>query len=68
MLFGENDYAGSIINLKEDGTININKYVNEISIYITDKNYYNRKIIEIDNALKKFSMKEVAYKYIELFD
>jgi glycosyltransferase involved in cell wall biosynthesis len=66
MLYGKNGYAGSLINLK-NGLINIEEYIIELKKYIDDKKYYNSKIVEIDEALKKFDIEEVKKKYVEIF-
>ncbi len=67
MLFGKDDFAGSIIDL-ENGVIDKEKYILEILQYIEDKNYYNKKINEITHAIQKFSIKNVAMKYVHIFD
>jgi glycosyltransferase involved in cell wall biosynthesis len=67
MLYGNNDYAGSLIEL-DNGKINKQDYVLELNKYIKDKNYYNSKINEIKHAVKKFYIRNIANNYIDIFN
>ena len=67
MLTGDNDFAGTIIELY-DGKINIDKYVLEIKKYIDNKEYYNNKLNQIKYALEKFNPTILGNEYVRIFN
>ena len=66
MLYGKNDYAGSIIDLLNN-QIDIVSYVKEIKYYITNKEYYLKKQNEIKYAIEKLTKTKNYEKYVNIF-
>jgi hypothetical protein len=66
MLYGKDDYAGTIIDLNNN-FIDINIYVNEIQKYINSTEFYNSKVEQIKYVLEKLNFNKMVDDYLNYF-
>ena len=67
MLYGNKDYAGSVIDLDKNNKINKKEYISELKKYITDKKYYESKLKQVEYARRQFLFEKIVNRYINAF-
>jgi glycosyltransferase involved in cell wall biosynthesis len=67
IMYGKNDYAGSVIDLKNTYIDDI-EYMSEIQKYINSAEYYSKKVDQIEYVLEKFSFTKIINEYLNFFD
>ena len=66
MLYGNDDYAGSLIDLNNN-FIDEDVYVNEIQKYINSTEFYNSKVEQIKYVLDKLNFNNMVEEYLNFF-
>jgi len=66
MLYGKDDYAGTLIDLNNN-FIDVDIYINEIQKYINSTEFYNSKVQQIKYVLEKLNFNNMVDDYLDFF-